>query len=65
MPPGGIVMRPMHDRRLAAVVDHLAAHLDAVAYPNRTAWRDVDIIDDLYGTGRRRSIERFVRAVRA
>jgi len=58
-------MSPVHDRRLAAIVDHLSAHFDAVAYPNGAARRDVDVIDDLHRTRRRRSIERLVRAVRA
>jgi hypothetical protein len=41
----------MHDRRFAAVVDHLPAHFDAVAYSNGAARRDIHVIDDLHGTG--------------
>jgi len=59
-----IVMRPVHDRRFPTIVYHLAAHLDAIPDGHRTAWRDIDVIDDLDRARRRYRAERLVQTVR-
>lgn len=60
----GIVMRPVQDRRSAAIVNHLAANFDAIARRNGHAWRDVDVVDDLHRPSRGRERELFVFASR-
>ncbi len=62
--PRRIVVRPMDDRRFAAIVDHFAADLDSVADTNGAARRDVDVIDHFNRTRRGGCVERFVRAAR-
>lgn len=64
MTPRRIVVRPMNDRRFAAIVDHFAAHLDTVADAHGTARRDVDVIDDLNRPCGGGGVERLVRAAR-
>lgn len=47
----GIVMRPVDERRPAAIVHHLAADLDAIAGLHRTSRRDADVVHDLDTAG--------------
>jgi len=48
MPPLRIVMRPVDDRRTPRIVDHFAAHLDAVAGLHRHPRRDADVVHYLH-----------------
>lgn len=64
MLPARIVMRPVYDGRLAAVVHHFAADFDTIADAHGTARRYVDVVDDLNRAGRRSGVECFVRAAR-
>lgn len=61
----GIVMRPVHDRQSARIVNHLAADLDAVPNPYRTAWCNTDVIDDLDSARTALYVECFVQGMRA
>ena len=64
MPPRRIPVRPMHDRfGTVAVVNHLAANLDAVAGMHRDARREPDVVDDLDRACDGACIERFVFAL--
>lgn len=61
----GIVMRPVDDRRAAAVVHHLATDLDAIAGLHRAARRDADVVHDLDAACAGLYVEGLVRRVRA
>jgi hypothetical protein len=52
-----IVVREVNDRVVAGIVDHLASYFDAVADLHRRGRRDVDVVDDLGGTGGRTNVE--------
>lgn len=62
---GRVVMRPVHYWRAAGIVDHLAAHLDAIADVDRTAGRDRNVVDDFDRPGRCVGVECFVHRVRS
>lgn len=61
----GIVMRPVDERRPAAIVHHLAADLDAIAGLHRTSRRDADVVHDLDTAGAGLHVEGLVHRVRA
>lgn len=60
-----IVVRPMEDRQSAGIVHQFATDLDAVAGPDGTARRDVDVVHDFNRTSGARDVEGLMLGVRS